>query len=251
MKKIHYSGFRSATNQYIRAASRNIPIYIGMPARADRLYDFCAANKNVSYTAVLAKVIASTVKEYPIMNGILSRGFIRKHIYIPDEVDISLSMEKQHNGETVVAIPIIRSAHQKSIEAIASEIKLLAKLPYEEFPSVKHVMFFFSLPDFMKYFVFRIACQSPYTFKLLFGTIGLTTLGKVGIPFLQPAWINTITFGIGSIEKKPVIIQDSIEKSLILQLNMCFHHGVMDGSTAGRILGAVKSRIEKSDYSTL
>jgi pyruvate/2-oxoglutarate dehydrogenase complex dihydrolipoamide acyltransferase (E2) component len=251
MKKIRYSGFRSATNQYIRVASRNIPIYIGCTACAACLQDFCSGNKNISYTAVLVKIIASAVREYPIMNAILSRGLIRKHIYIPDEVDISISMEKVHNGETVVAIPVIRAANQKSIETIAAEIKLLSELPYDEFPFMKHVMFFFRLPDFLQYFILKLACQSPHTFKLLFGTIGLTTLGKIGIPVLQPAWINSITFGIGSIENKPVVIDNKIEIAPVLQLNMCFHHGVMDGGMAGRILSEVKSRIEAGNYTSL
>ena len=251
MQKLNYSGIRGSIAQYVRFATRFFRPFLSIEVNAHRLVEFRSQHKDITYTPILLKIIATAAEKYPIMNGILARPFLRKKIYIPEEVDISIAMEKNYKGETFVAIPIVRSVNEKSIKTIASEINYLSNLPYEKLPDIKPVLFFHKLPDFWKYWSLKLMCRSPYAFKLFFGTVGFTNLGKYRIHTVFPAWVNTIVFGIGGIEEKPVVVNGKIEIFPVLHLSLSFDHSVLDGAMAGRILSEVKSLIENSDYSSL
>ncbi len=251
MQKLSYSGIRGSIAQYVRFATRFFRPFFSIEVNAHRLVEFRSQHKDITYTPILLKIIATAAEKYPIMNGILARPFLRKKIYVPGEVDISIAMEKNYKGETFVAIPIVRSVNEKSIKTIASEINYLSNLPYEKLPDIKPVLFFHKLPDFWKYWSLKFICRSPRVFKLFFGTIGFSNLGKFGITIASPTWVNNIVFGIGTIEEKPIVINGEIEKAPILHITMGFNHAVIDGAMAGRILSEVKGLIENSDYSSL
>ena len=251
MKKVAYSGIRGSITQYVRLASRIFHPHLSIEVKAHQLGRYRLQHKDITYTPILLKIIATVAKKYPLMNGIVSRSLLRKKIFVPDEVDISIAMEKNYKGETFVAIPIVRSVNEKSIKTIASEINYLSNLPYEKLPDIKPVLFFHKLPDFWKYWSLKLMCRSPYAFKLFFGTVGFTNLGKYRIHTVFPAWVNTIVFGIGGIEEKPVVVNGKIEIFPVLHLSLSFDHSVLDGAMAGRILSEVKSLIENSDYSSL
>ena len=251
MKKVAYSGIRGSITQYVRLASRVNPIHLSMEANAHQLERYRLQHKDITYTPILLKIIAAAVKKHPMMNGILSRSILRKKILIPEEVDVAVAMEKSYKGETFVAIPIVRSVNEKSIKTIASEINYLSNLPYEKLPDIKPVLFFHKLPDFWKYWSLKLMCWSPHAFKLFFGTIGFSNLGKFGIHDFYPAWINTVVFGVGGIERKPVVVNGKMETFPVLHLSLSFNHSVLDGAVAGMILSEVKDLIENSDYSAL
>jgi len=251
MKKVAYSGIRGSITQYVRLASRIFHPHLSIEVKAHQLGRYRLQHKDITYTPILLKIIATVAKKYPLMNGIVSRSLLRKKIFVPDEVDISIAMEKNYKGETFVAIPVVRSVNEKSIKTIASEINYLSNLPYEKLPDIKPVLFFHKLPDFWKYWSLKFICRSPRVFKLFFGTIGFSNLGKFGITIASPTWVNNIVFGIGTIEEKPIVINGEIEKAPILHITMGFNHAVIDGAMAGRILSEVKGLIENSDYSSL
>lgn len=251
MQKINYSGIRGSIAQYVRFATRFFHPFLSIEVNAQRLVKFHSQQKDMTYTPILLKIIATAAEKYPIMNGILTRPFLRKKIFVPKEVDVSVAMEKQYKGETFVAIPIVRSVNEKSIKTIASEINYLSNLPYDQLPEIKPVLFFHKLPDFWKYWSLKFLCRFPHVFQLFFGTIGFSNLGKFGITIASPTWVNNVIFVIGTIEEKPIVVNGDIEKAPILHITMGFNHAVIDGAMAGRILSEVKSLIENSDYSAL
>lgn len=251
MQTINYSGIRGSITQYVRFATRFFHPFLSIEVNAQRLVEFHSKQKSITYTPILLKIIATAAKTYPIMNGILSRPFLRKKIFIPKDVDISIAMEKQYKEETFVAIPIIRSVNEKSIGTIASEINYLSSLPYQQLPDIKPVLFFHKMPEFCKYWTLKFICRFPHVFRLFFGTIGFSNLGKFGITIASPTWINNVIFVIGTIEERQLVINGEVEKVPVLHITMGFDHAVMDGAMAGRILSEVKDLIENSDYSTL
>jgi len=251
MKKLNYSGIRGTITQYVRLASRINSIHLSIKVKAHQLKNFRLQHRDVTYTPILMKIIAAAAKKYPLMNAIVSRYLFSKRIFIPEEVDISVAMEKSYKGETFVAITVVRSVNKKSIETIASEINYLSTLPYEKLPDIKPVILFHRLPDFLKYFLLKLTYYNPHVFKLFFGTIGFSNLGKFGIHDFYPAWVNTVVFGVGGVEEKPVVMNGNIEIFPILHLSLSFNHNVLDGAMAARIFSEVKDLIERGDYSSL
>ena len=247
MKKIKYSGMRSTIGEYVHLASRTNSPFICIEADARRLMDFCSQH-HFTYTSVLLKIVAHVQKKYPIMNAILARDIIRKKIFLPESVDISIAMEKKHKGETVVLIPVIRAVDEKSIEEISSEIKHLSQLPFDEMPNIKLTKLFNIDPDFLKYLKLKLICQSAYLYNFFFGSIGSTNLGKYGITHFYPHWINATVFAIGTIEEKPVVRDGQITIAPMLHMNLTFNHRILDGTTASEILAEAKNTVEDNNF---
>jgi len=119
MQKLSYSGIRGSIAQYVRFATRFFRPFFSIEVNAHRLVEFRSQHKDITYTPILLKIIATAAEKYPIMNGILARPFLRKKIYVPGEVDISIAMEKNYKGETFVVKPL----PLKSITYLISHMK--------------------------------------------------------------------------------------------------------------------------------
>jgi len=118
MKKVAYSGIRGSITQYVRLASRIFHPHLSIEVKAHQLGRYRLQHKDITYTPILLKIIATVAKKYPLMNGIVSRSLLRKKIFVPDEVDISIAMEKNYKGETFVKpLPL------KSITYLISHMK--------------------------------------------------------------------------------------------------------------------------------
>jgi pyruvate/2-oxoglutarate dehydrogenase complex dihydrolipoamide acyltransferase (E2) component len=247
VEKINYSGMRSTIGQYIHLASRINPPFICIEADARWLLQFCS-QYHFTYTPVLLKVLAHVQKKYPIMNAILARDIIRKKIFIPDSVDISVAVEKKHKGRTVVLIPVVREVNTRTIEDINREITCLATLPFDKMPNIRWIKLLNLELDCLKYLTMRMICQFPRLYNLFFGTIGFTNLGKYGITHFYPLWINTTVLGIGTIEEKPVVRNGRITIAPMIYMTIAFNHRILDGSTASEILAEVKQTIEDPKF---
>jgi len=251
MQKIPFTDIRESITQYVRFATSSFRPFFSAEIHALELERYRSRHEDITYTPLLMKIIAAAARKYPLMNAIRSRGFLKDTIVIPDEVDICFAMEKTYRGETFVAIPIIRAVDTKSIEAIASEVGMLSRLPYEELPGIDLVLKFHRLPNRLKYSCLKLLCRSPRFFKIFFGTIGFSNLGRFGVQVASPTWINTVTFGIGCIAEKAVVVNETIGRAPILHITMGFDHSVFDGAEAGRMITEVRELIEKGDYESL
>ena len=251
MQDIILSGIRGSIAQYVRLATQVFRPFFSIEVRADQLEKYRLEHEGLTYTPLLMKAIAATVKDYPLMNAVVSRGFFGIKVLVPDEVDICFAVEKTYKGETFVAVPVIRDVEKKSIQTIASEIRTISELPYDKLPGIKPVLLFHKYPYFVKYIHLKLICRFPRLFKELFGTIAFSNLGKFGVQVASPTWVNAVTFVIGSIEEKPAIIYGGIKNMPVLHITMGFDHAVFDGAEAGRILQTFKALIENGNYDSL
>jgi 2-oxoglutarate dehydrogenase E2 component (dihydrolipoamide succinyltransferase) len=81
------------------------------------------------------------------------------------------------------------------------------------------------------------------------GTFTITNPGTLGAQFGMPI-INQpqlAILGVGTIEKRPVVIDDGIAIRLRSYLTLGFDHRLIDGIVADRFMALVKDRIEHFD----
>ena len=251
MKKIPFTQIRGSIAEYVRFATSPSRPFFSTEIHARELELYRGGHEGITYTPLLMKIIAAAARKYPLMNAIRARGFLKDSIVVPEEVDICFAMEKTYGDETFVAIPIIRDVQAKSIEAIASEITTLSRLPYEQLPGIDLVFKFHRLPYRLKYSCLRLICRSPRHFKTFFGTIGFSNLGRFGVQIASPTWINAVTFVIGSIDEKAGTVNGALGRMPLLHITMSFDHAIFDGAEAGRILSEVRELIEKGNYEAL
>ncbi len=249
MKTLPYSSVRSTISQYIRLAGGRNPIALFSEVRAEALLDYCRS-RGVTLTPVLMKAIAQAAAAHPVLNAVFARDrFMRRRIFLPDEVDISLAMEKTCRGELFVTTPVIQRVNEKTVAKLAAEIDTLAETPFERRPGVAPILLFNRLPELAKFIVLQYICQSPRLFQRFFGTIGVSNLGACGVKNFVPVWLNTCVFGIGSLEKKPVAEDDTVRVARVMHLSLCFNHSVLDGAAAARALGELKQIVEQGRFS--
>jgi pyruvate/2-oxoglutarate dehydrogenase complex dihydrolipoamide acyltransferase (E2) component len=82
------------------------------------------------------------------------------------------------------------------------------------------------------------------------GTAIITSSGMVGRfhGWIIPKSIHNLAFAIGSIVKKPWVVENEIQIRDILNLTILFDHDVVDGVPAARFTAQLVKNIEKSRH---
>jgi len=86
-----------------------------------------------------------------------------------------------------------------------------------------------------------------------FGSVILTNIGSIGLdtgyPALMPSSNVSLVFVLGSVRKKPVVIDDAIQVRSILSISVAIDHRMADASHGGKLLRYIKNAIQKpEDY---
>jgi pyruvate dehydrogenase E2 component (dihydrolipoamide acetyltransferase) len=115
--------------------------------------------------------------------------------------------------------PIVASAESKSISAISTEMKGLAELA-------------------------RDAKLQPPQYQG--GTASLSNMGMYGIKSFE-AVINPpqgMIMAIGAGEKRPYVINDSLQIATVMSATGSFDHRAIDGADGARLMQAFKQLVE-------
>lgn len=78
------------------------------------------------------------------------------------------------------------------------------------------------------------------------GNVAITSVGMLGNlkGWFIPISIHPICFGLSSITKKPIVINDKIEIREILNMSILLDHDVIDGGQMVRFISALSKNIE-------
>jgi pyruvate/2-oxoglutarate dehydrogenase complex dihydrolipoamide acyltransferase (E2) component len=91
------------------------------------------------------------------------------------------------------------------------------------------------------------AHQAPVPDDVQGGTFTITNVGVfggvVGLPIINQPQVAIL--GIGTIVKRPVVIDDAIAIRPIVYISLSYDHRVIDGADAARFLTVVKRELEK------
>ncbi|HTI44289.1 MAG TPA: 2-oxo acid dehydrogenase subunit E2 [Vicinamibacterales bacterium] len=172
------------------------------------------AGGNLTVTAVLVKVLAAAVKQFPQFNASLdeANGAIvyKKYVNVGVAVDTEFGL----------LVPVIRNADQKNITQIAIELHQLSekarskKLTLEEMSG---------------------------------GGISISNLGGIGGTYFTPIvnWPEVALLGVSRGIIEPVWRDGKFEPRQLLPLSLSYDHRVIDGADAMRFLRWVVQAIEQ------
>ncbi|MFX0000359.1 MAG: 2-oxo acid dehydrogenase subunit E2 [Candidatus Hodarchaeota archaeon] len=206
-------------------------------------------NKKISFTAWLLKCIGQSASEFKEVHSLMMG---KRKIVKFDDVDISITVEKTVDGQKVPMPLVVRKTNKKTVIQINDEIR---KAQSEEASGVtvlgnhnikKKVKYYISLPKFLRRYLLRKRLKDPLKVKQLMGTIIVTSIGMFanfhGWPI--PTTSHPLAFGIGSITKKPAVINEKIEIREFLALTVLFNHDIVDGAPATRFMTRLGELIE-------
>lgn len=205
--------------------------------------------QGLSFTAWLTKCIADAVKQYPEAAAYLAHG--RRRILF-DDVDVSITVEKQVNGQQVPLPLVIRAADQKDIGEIQREIRHAQQEEAEDTTVVlggelkkAGTKLFYALPGFLRRMIWKLFFLPPHTAQRLMGSVMVTSVGMFGRTdgWFIPTTIHPLCFAVGAVVKKPAVIGESIAIREHLYLTVLIDHDVIDGAPAARFIARLDAML--------
>lgn len=204
----------------------------------------------LSFNAWLIKLISDSLAKQPEIAAF--RINKRKMIRFVD-INISMLVEKEL-GEEKVPIPmVIEKCNEKTAEEITAEIEKAKNQVMTENDVVLRKKattgerLYYKLPGFLRRQVWYYMLNHPrFAFKKM-GNVVVTSLGmtgKINGWFIHRS-IHPVSFGIGSVIKKPVVIKDEIKIREILNMTILMDHDVIDGAPMVRFVGELRRRMEE------
>jgi len=203
----------------------------------------------ISFTAWLIKEISNTIKEYETVAGYLQG---KRKVIIFTDINVSIAVEKEVNGQKVPIPLVIEKANEKSIEAITKQIndataqQMTEKDIVLQSKSSRMERVYYALPGFIRRGFWNFLLKHPKLAYSKMGNVAITSVGMIGRinGWFIPISVHPICFGIGKITKKPVVIDDKIEIREILNMSVLIDHDVVDGGLMARFISKLSDNIE-------
>jgi len=219
-------------------------------AREDiKLYNKGKQDK-ISFTAWLISEIAKTIKKHETSAAYLLG---KTNVIIFDDVNISIAVEKELNGQKVPIPLVIEKANERSIESIALQIsdaknkKLTEKEIVLQKKASRIEKMYYLFPGFIRRLVWKYLLRHPKLAYKKMGNVAFTSLGTIGRVdgWFVPISVHPICFGMSSILKKPMVIKDQIEIREVLKMSILIDHDVIDGAEMARFISHLSKNIEE------
>lgn len=167
----------------------------------------------LTFLAYMAKAVITVLRKYPILNASVddaNNEIVYKHYY-----NLGIAVDT----DAGLYVPVIKDANTKGIFTIAEEIVELANKAHENKLSMDEM------------------------------SNGSTTISNIGSAW--GGWFTPIInypevaiFGMGRIEKKPVVLEDdTLGIGQVLHLSLSFDHRIVDGLTAQLAMNELKRLI--------
>lgn len=214
-----------------------------------KLRELRRRGRKVSFNAWLIKVISRTVQQHPEAAAYL---YNKKKLITFEDINISILVEKVIDNGKVPFPLVIEKTNKKSIEEIALEIeKARHQIISDEDivlnkPSKAYENLYYCLPGFLRRMIWRWMLRRPRFTHRKMGNVVITSLGTIGKIngwFIHQT-VHPLSFGMGSIIKKPRVIDELIKAREILNMTVLMDHDVLDGAPMVRFINDLTRDIE-------
>jgi len=236
-------------------------IYGLMNVNCDRLVHFIAQQKEsgskMTVTHCVLKAVALAFRNTPSLNSLLIDD-----TFVPKKtIDVCCLVAVDEGKD--LAFVNIKEADNKSLKQIGEEIQTksntLREHKDEEFNKSKPLMK--TLPVFVLRFIVHFFGYLTNALDISvpalglrgssFGTVMITNVGMMGVeqafaphtPFARVP----ITLLLGSIEKRPVVVDDKIVIQNQMTLNATIDHRYVDGTEIAKLSKAMRYHLENPD----
>ena len=214
-----------------------------------RLSELRKNGTNISFNAYLVKAISRTLEKFPQASSFL---YSKKKLITFRDHNISLLVEKQVGDEKVPLPVVLEKVNSRSAADITREIEdvrnqsVSAKdIVLAQKPGF-HERLYYRLPGFLRRAVWRYMLNHPRLAFPKMGNVAVTSvgmMGKINGWFIHRS-IHPISFGVGSILKKPAVVDHEIKIRDILNMTILIDHDVIDGAPMVRFLKELTKNIE-------
>ncbi|MBN2425305.1 MAG: 2-oxo acid dehydrogenase subunit E2 [Calditrichaceae bacterium] len=203
----------------------------------------------ISFNAWLVRVIGKALEQHPEAAGFL---YSTKKLIVFRDINISMMVEKEISGKKVPIPLVIEKANKKGTVEITREIENAKSRPLSagdivlEKQTKLYERLYYHLPGLLRRAAWRWMLKHPKFVYKKMGNVLVTSLGMIGRinGWFITRSIHPVSFGIGSIIKKPVVIDDEIKVREILNMTVLLDHDVIDGGPMVRLVNDLVQYIE-------
>lgn len=174
--------------------------------------------RSLTYLPFVINAVTRAMKDLPLLNS----SWRDQGIAIMKDIHVGIAVALDDG----LLVPVIRHADRKGLNELAHEVADLAERARSK----------------------RLAPE-----EVQGGTFTITNHGGFGSLFSTPI-INqpqAAILGVGSVQKRAVVINDAIAIRPMCYLSLSFDHRVIDGATADRFMAKVKQHLEQSEWEKL
>jgi len=182
--------------------------------RAQKKEEYERLGAKLTYMAFIAKAVIDALRRHPILNASLDRDNV---VYRKD-VNLGIAV----GLETGLIVPVIKNADEKNLLGLSRAIADVAD---------------------------RARGKQLKPEEVQGGTFTITNPGQFGAQFGMPI-INqpqVAILGVGTIEKRPVVVDDGIAIRTMAYLTLGFDHRLIDGAVADQFMADIKNYLEHFD----
>jgi 2-oxoglutarate dehydrogenase E2 component (dihydrolipoamide succinyltransferase) len=182
--------------------------------RRDRKEDYLKLGARLTYMAFIAKAVVDGLRRHPIINASLDG----ENVVLKKDVNLGIAVAL----DTGLIVPVISNADERNLLGLSRAIADVAD---------------------------RARAKQLKPEEVHGGTFTITNPGHFGAQFGMPI-INqpqVAILGVGTIEKRPVVIDDAIAIRTMAYLTLGFDHRLVDGAVADEFMSEVKKQIETFD----
>ena len=161
-----------------------------------------------------------------------------KKIYIFEDVDVSVIIEREHDGERIPMNYIIRKANNRSPVAINSELTEAKNSPLGDVIFDKNIKLYSSLPSFIRRRIISYISNNPMLAREYFGTTGVTAVHTILRKELwgQPVSPVTVALTLGSITRD--------NGNEFINITLTANHELVDGAEGARFVNYFGDLVE-------
>ncbi len=173
-----------------------------------------AGGAKLTVMAFLVHVVARALTRHPVVNA----AFDGANVVYKQDINIGIAVSL----ESGLIVPVIKHAQQKTLKGLCLAIADVAE---------------------------RARTKQLKTEDVHGGTFTITNPGALGAQFGLPI-INqpqSAILGVGTIEKRPVVVDDALAVQTMSYLTLGFDHRLIDGAVADAFMADIKRGLEQFD----
>lgn len=203
----------------------------------------------ISFNGWLTAVIGHTLSDHPMVASFRQN---KRRQLIFNSIDVSMIAEKS-TGSHKVPIPfLIQNADKKNAVEISAEIRNAVNAEISDKDIVihkkqkKYERLYHILPGTIRRWFWKILLNRPVLAFRTMGNVSVTSLsmaGQINAWFIHSS-VHPVSFGIGSVIKKPVVVNDSVQIREMLNITVLLDHDVVDGMPMAKFVKALGRNIE-------
>jgi pyruvate dehydrogenase E2 component (dihydrolipoamide acetyltransferase) len=168
----------------------------------------------LTYMAFIAKAVVSALRRFPIVNASLDGD----NVIFKKDINLGIAVAL----ESGLIVPVIKHADEKNLLGLSRAIADIAA---------------------------RARSKQLKPEEVQDGTFTITNPGQFGSQFGMPI-INqpqVAILGVGTIEKRPIVVDDAIAIRTMAYLTLGYDHRLVDGATGDQFMAEVKQQLENFD----